>query len=330
VCEVGRVYCGIYRVKSLLGRGGTAEVYWVHHEITKRDAALKVLRRSFREHEDFVERFHGEGRALSELRHANVVEVFHVGVDAEIGPYIAMELLEGKTLAQILSRTRMSASMAINVLSQIARGLEALHDAGMIHRDVKPGNIFVSASGVAKILDLGAAKIPKYAFRPTDVMRVPGTLKYQSPEAFAGEEVTARSDAFALGVVAYEVLAGCHPALVDRAPDQSEEASALGWRMNPVVKPLARVVPGLPEAVSDVIGQALARDPAARFASMGAFANALRLAANERAVAQTQALTDVASGAADDVRTSARNADADRCVVNVGDGRGRGDWRGER
>jgi len=282
VCAVGRVYAGQYLVKGLLGEGGMGEVYLVEHQTLKAELALKVLKPLYRIRDDIVTRFRAESRALWELKHPNFVQVHHAGDDPEIGPYMLMEVLSGKTLAQLLhGMGRVQVERALTIAIEVADTAEAMHTLGIIHRDLKPENIFiarnpsVNVKRLVKLLDLGAAKIAKYGQPATAENRTIGTGRYMSPEHILGRGLSARSDIYALGHIAYEMLAGKHAFGQDH-PGQPTHYEYQMWHCNAEPTPLTQAFPDCPEPVWAVIRQAMARAPEHRFESMAAFASALR------------------------------------------------------
>lgn len=284
VCELGRVYAGQCLVQGLLGEGGQAEVYLVEHQILKSRLALKVLKPTSRIQPDLVTRFRAESRALWELKHPNFVQVHAAGDDPEIGPYMLMELLEGNTLRHLLElRARLPIEIALPLVIAIAETAQAMHDAGIIHRDLKPENVFVTLSAAhggkrgVKILDLGAAKIAKYGQPETAVSKPVGTGKYMSPEHIRSLPLSHRSDVYSLGLITFEVLAGCSPFGHDH-PGVPTPIEYKMWQCNAEPPLLDVFVPGCPRDVAVVVSQALRKNPDERFASMTAFAAALRSA----------------------------------------------------
>ncbi len=280
VCTVGRVYAGQYLVKGLLGQGGMGEVYLVEHQTLHAEFALKVLRPTYRIREDIVQRFRAESRALWELSHPNFVRVHHAGEDPEIGPYMAMEVLQGKTLAQLLFvLKRLSIEQALSLAIEVADTAEAMHQLGIIHRDLKPENLFLTARGPGqkrgvKLLDLGAAKIAKYGGPATAENRTIGTGKYMSPEHIRSKPLGPPADIYALGHIVFEAIAGSH-VFGQNHPNPTHFDYQL-WHLNAEPDSLSSRVPEAPEDLSAVLKQAMAKQPEHRFQSMAAFASALR------------------------------------------------------
>ena len=294
VCTIGRVYAGEYLVKGLLGTGGMGEVYLVEHQTLKAELAMKVLQPMYRVREDIVQRFRAEGRALWELsqpglagpRGASFVRVHHAGDDPEIGPYMLMEVLTGRTLAQLLGDVqRLPLEDALTIAIEVADTADAMHALGIIHRDLKPENIFLGAprsDGAApvrkwnvKLLDLGAAKIAKYGQPATAENRTIGTGRYMSPEHIRAQALSPRSDVYALGHITYEMLSG-HHAFGRHHPGVPTHFEYQTWHVSAPPTPLTEVWPKCPPELWSALQQAMMKAPEARFASMAAFAGALR------------------------------------------------------
>ncbi|HLV94598.1 MAG TPA: serine/threonine-protein kinase [Candidatus Acidoferrales bacterium] len=208
---------GPYTVTAVLGMGGMGEVYRAHDERLARDVALKVLRTAMCGDAERLRRFEREARAAALLNHPNVVVIHDIGTCGDT-TYLAMELLEGKTLRSELASGAMPVRRAIGWGIQIAIGLAAAHEKGIIHRDLKPENVFITRDGRAKILDFGIAKLVERAASADAtasaawVETIPGTMLgtvgYMSPEQVRGEEVDFRTDIFSLGAILYEMLSG--------------------------------------------------------------------------------------------------------------------------
>jgi eukaryotic-like serine/threonine-protein kinase len=214
---------GPYEVVSVLGTGGMAEVYRARDTRLGRDIALKVVNEALASSPDLVRRFEQEARLAGSLNHPNVVAVYDVGLH-EGAPYFVTELLQGESLRHRLSRGRIPLQTALDWAAQMAQGLAAAHARGVIHRDVKPDNVFIGSDGHVKLLDFGIAKLAEAAReggphelmddtvtptgRATRTGSVLGTPGYMSPEQVRGESVDARTDIFSLGAVVYEMLSG--------------------------------------------------------------------------------------------------------------------------
>jgi len=213
---------GPYRVLEKLGEGGMGEVYRAHDSRLGRDVALKVLPAEFAADPERLQRFEREARATAALSHPNILAVYDLG-SYEGTPYIVEELVEGESLRERLSGGPFPVTSAVELASQIARGLAAAHEKHIVHRDLKPDNVIVTRDGVAKILDFGLAKfvdprspddsetLTRAPAGETESGRVLGTIAYMAPEQARGAAVDHRADIFALGVVLYEMLAGTRP-----------------------------------------------------------------------------------------------------------------------
>ena len=219
---------GFYQILSQLGAGGMGEVYLAEDRRLGRKVALKVLPAFFTRNEERVQRFKQEARAASALNHPNVATIYEIG-EADQTIYIAMEYVEGLTLAAKISEQQLEAAQIIEIAAQVADALNEAHTRGTTHRDIKPENIMVSERGHAKVLDFGLAKIrAARSDAPTSEMAVMtqtapgivmGTVKYMSPEQALGKEVDHRTDIFSLGVVMYEMATGRLPFSGDTATE---------------------------------------------------------------------------------------------------------------
>src|SRR5215213_3139895 len=202
-----------YRIEKLLGAGGMGEVYLARDLKLGRMVALKVLPLHFVVDADRLSRFQREARALSSLNHPNLVTIYEVG-EAEGLHFIAMELVEGKTLSSL--RDKLSLKELLAIVAQVAEALGAAHQSGIIHRDIKPDNVMVRPDGYVKVLDFGLVKLAEVEPVPgaaanTQAGVAMGTLAYMSPEQASGEPVDHRTDIWSLGVVLYELATGRKP-----------------------------------------------------------------------------------------------------------------------
>jgi serine/threonine-protein kinase len=199
---------GRYQVVERIGRGAMGVVYRAHDAAMGRDVALKVLTADLEDDPDIRTRFHREAQAAASLSHPNIITIFDVGEDAERF-YIVMELLRGMTLREFLKQSDASLPRKLDLMSQLCAGLGSAHGASIYHRDIKPGNIFVRADGILKILDFGVARLASSSM--TAAGFIVGTPDYMSPEQARGENIDGRSDIFSVGGVLYFMLTGRKP-----------------------------------------------------------------------------------------------------------------------
>ena len=268
MAEIGQILGGRYRLIELLGEGGMATVFRATDTGLGRDVALKLLRPEYLRDPDFSSRFRQEAQAAASLSHPNVVHVYDYGEDTT-GPFIVMELVDGEDLATILRRTgALSPRQVARIGSGVARALAAAHANGLIHRDVKPGNVLIGTDGRVKVVDFGIARAIAEA-----QLTLPGTtlgsVHYFSPEQARGEPATAASDLYSLGIVLYEMLVGSRPFEGDSAA-----SVALARLTGPIPDPMA-VRPSVPPDLAAITRKALAVDPRDRFVSAGVMADAL-------------------------------------------------------
>ncbi|MGQ0520373.1 MAG: serine/threonine-protein kinase [Actinomycetota bacterium] len=292
-----RVLQARYRLGPLLGRGGMAEVYDGYDERLHRPVAVKLLRPDMAADPDVRSRFEVEARAAAGLSHPNVVAVFDTGED-EGTPFIVMERLPGQTLADRMASGPLDQDWLRRMAGDVLAALGAAHAAGVIHRDVKPGNILISEDGRAKVADFGIAKSAEVAMHSTGTGLLVGTPAYLAPERVEGQPATARSDLYALGVVLYEALVGAKPY-------EGETAVATAHAvLHQRHRPLVEARPGVDPALAAAVERALERDPSRRPAS------AREMAREVRAVAP-------AAGPDATVTLSAPDAGADRTLVGA-------------
>ncbi len=266
----GRVLGGRYRLLRKLGTGGMGSVWLCEHVALGRRYALKVLNADRAANPELLQRFRQEARAASGISQENVVDVFDSGEDVGGEHYYVMEVLDGRSLGQVLREDGpLPVGRALLLLEQVCRALAAAHGRGVIHCDVKPDNVLVQrlADGreQAKLIDFGISRLPG-AGRLTVDGEVIGTPEYMSPEQAAGEAVDALTDVYAAGVLAFELLTGCLPlvgptAIATLVAHQTMTPDAPGQRR-----------PGLGPAVDQLVLRALAKHPADRFPSMQAMA----------------------------------------------------------
>lgn len=267
---------GRYRLKRRLAAGGMGDVWAAYHPGLKRDVAVKILRPETRERSAHaLERFEREVHATAELVHPNTVRVFDYGTTEDGLWYYVMELLEGETLAAHVARLGpLSAARAVHIVGQATRALGEAHERGIVHRDVKPENLFLTSLGgehdFVKVLDFGIAKIRSTDGSMTDTGCVLGTPAYISPEVAVGQEADSRSDVYGLGAVLYYLLCG-------RPPFEAETAGALIFAHvhERPARPTTMLGRPIPADVEAVVMRALEKDPADRFATAAELALAL-------------------------------------------------------
>jgi TolB-like protein/Tfp pilus assembly protein PilF len=254
---VGRVLSH-YRLEERLGAGGMGLLYRATDLRLGRSVAIKLLARHLVSDETAKARFIREARSASALDHPNIATVHEIG-EAEGELFIAMALYQGQTLGQRLEKGRLAVKEALDVLRQVALGLEAAHRAGIVHRDIKPANLLMTSSGTVKILDFGLAKLVSDS-QPqtvTQTGQAMGTVLYMSPEQLRGEPVDARADLWALGVLAYEMLAGV-------SPFQTDSSAATVARILHEEPPSLASVPNVPDWLAQLVSRLLQKNPAER------------------------------------------------------------------
>ncbi|MBA2299208.1 MAG: Stk1 family PASTA domain-containing Ser/Thr kinase, partial [Chloroflexi bacterium] len=288
MAEIGTIFGGRYRLVELLGQGGMATIFRAVDTQLGREVAVKLLRPEYLRDPDFLSRFRQEAQNAASLSHPNVVTVYDYGEDPS-GPFIVMEYVDGEDLATILRRNgALPPTQAARIAAAVARALAASHARGIVHRDVKPGNVLIARDGRVKVVDFGIARALAEA-----QMTLPGTtlgsVHYFSPEQARGEPATNESDIFALGIVLYEMLTGSRPWEGDSAA-----GVALARLTGPVPDP-ALVRGSIPPDLAAITRKALARLPSDRFASAAAMAEALE---SSRTSAADTAIAGAAAGAA--------------------------------
>jgi serine/threonine-protein kinase len=284
--EAGHLLGGKYRIVRRIGVGGMGSVYEAKHAGLGTPVAIKVLLQQLANVPTVADRFRREAQVSATLKSPHVIQVTDVDQLADGRPYLVMELLEGESLQGHLEKTKsLGREEAVDLGLQILLGLECAHALGVVHRDLKPGNVFLDTRGVgrvAKLLDFGVAKVkatPEFQAltRPGMVM---GTPEYMAPEqAFSADQADARSDLFSVGVMLYEMLSG-------KLPAQGSLPIAVAHQvMTNKVRPLRELCPGLPEGLLTLVHRAMQPERSARFESalemrraLSAFAGELSLA----------------------------------------------------
>jgi serine/threonine-protein kinase len=277
--HVGALIADRYRLTKIVGEGGMGRVWQAEDEKSAQAVALKLMEASLERDVDLLKRFEREAKVLARIGEASehVVRVLDHGVTAHGLPFLVMELLEGETLAaRIRAKKRLLPSDASRIVDQLCDALRVAHDAGIVHRDVKPANVFLHRSGdreVVKLLDFGVAKqrVDSDLTSPTRAGKMLGTPEYMSPEQFLGDtNLDARSDLWSVGVVVYRMLVG-------HAPFSVGPASELGARiLGQEPPPPSSLVPALPPEVDRWMDKALAKRTSGRFQNASALAEAFR------------------------------------------------------
>ncbi len=250
---------GRYQIVKELGRGAMGVVYHAHDPRIEREIALKVLRPDHVESEDFVLRFVKEAKAIGRLSHPNIVTVFDVGRDHET-IYIAMELLEGTPLNDIITENKLSFEEIINLGAQIAGALDYAHQRGIVHRDIKPTNIIVTQDNHVKLTDFGIARLEdSSATKQTQAGEILGTPSYMSSEQVMGKTIDGRSDLYSLGVLLYELCSGDMP-----FKGKNLSAVFIAITQETPAKPI-KINSAIPGALSNLIMKSLSKTPDDRF-----------------------------------------------------------------
>jgi len=261
---------GPYKILAPIGAGGMGEVYRARDARLGRSVAIKILPAALSADSDRLRRFEREARSASALNHPNIVTIYELGRDGST-QYIAMELIEGKTLRELMAGGLLPIRKAIEIAVQVAEGLATAHEAGIAHRDLKPENLMVTRDGLVKILDFGLAK---HAARSGELSEtstnsawqtqpgaVQGTVRYMSPEQASGEDLDFRSDQFSFGLVLYEMVAGKHPF------PRSTTAETLVAILREPAEPLGARNPEAPAPLCWAIERCLEKEPDKRYVS---------------------------------------------------------------
>ncbi len=269
---------GPYGILSPLGAGGMGEVYRARDSRLGRDVAIKVLPAELSQDASRLKRFEKEARAASALNHPNIVTIYEVGSEAGVS-YIAMELVAGKTLREVLLAGPVAVKKMLQIATPLAEGLAAAHEAGIVHRDLKPENVMVTKDGLVKILDFGLAKLAAgigsgEESLPTVSRTEPGgllgTVSYMSPEQASGQPADFRSDQFSFGTILYEMATG------RKAFHRETAVDTLAAILHEEPEPLGSAAALIPAPLQWIIERYLAKDPAERFAATRDSARDLR------------------------------------------------------
>ncbi len=266
---VGRMLDGRYAVTARIAHGGMATVYLALDTRLEREVALKVMHAELARDDDFVRRFIGEAKSVARLSHQNVVAVFDQGADGRF-LYLAMEYVPGRTLKEMLrERGRFAPAAALEIMTGVLDGLAAAHASGIVHRDVKPENVLLTADGRVKVADFGLARAQAAAAHTRAGLLI-GTVAYLPPEQVTGGAIGPRSDVYSAGVMLFELLTG-------RQPFTGDNPLGIAYQhVNQDVPAPSAVVPGIPAPVDQLVLAATSRDPVLRPADAGEFVRAVR------------------------------------------------------
>lgn len=273
-----RVLSGRYRVDDLIGRGGMASVYRGYDQTLGRTVAIKILRTDLAGDAAFRTRFRLEAQAASRMAHPTIVRVFDAGEDVETGldgndrpvPYIVMELVQGRLLKDVIAEGPVPTDDALRYVDGILEALEYSHRAGVVHRDIKPGNVMITEAGRVKVMDFGIARaVSDSSSTVAETTAIVGTAAYFSPEQAKGESVDARADLYSAGVVLYELLAG-------RTPFRGDTPVAVAYQhVSEAPLPPSEINDTIPRALDAIVLRALAKDPFQRPQDAASFREAL-------------------------------------------------------
>lgn len=268
---------GRYTVGNLIGHGGMAEVHVGTDTRLGRTVAIKIMRADLASDSIFISRFHREAHAVAQMNNANIVSIYDSGEESirdDAGrnvsvPYLVMEYVQGRTLRDILKEHgALSVQDAQQVMLGVLSALEYSHRMGIIHRDIKPGNIMINEQGMVKVMDFGIARaLDDSAATMTQAQGVVGTAQYLSPEQARGENVDMRSDLYSAGCVLYEMLTG-------RPPFTGDSAVAIAYQhVTEIATPPSAIVPGLPRMWDSICAKAMAKDRQNRYTTATEFRN---------------------------------------------------------
>ncbi|MEU5703427.1 protein kinase domain-containing protein [Streptomyces aurantiacus] len=261
---------GRYQLRDLLGEGGMASVHLAYDSVLDRQVAIKTLHTDLGREQAFRERFRREAQAVAKLTHTNIVSVFDTGEDDLDGvttPYIVMEYVEGRPLGSVLDQDvtqygAMPADKALKITADVLAALEISHEMGLVHRDIKPGNVMMTKRGVVKVMDFGIARAMQSGVTSmTQTGMVVGTPQYLSPEQALGRGVDARSDLYSVGIMLFQLVTG-------RLPFEADSPLAIAYaHVQETPVPASSINRALPPAVDALITRALKKNPNERFVS---------------------------------------------------------------
>jgi len=256
--RIGTVVAGRYQVEEVIGEGGMATVYRATQMLTERSCAIKVMNPSFAKEATVRERFRREAKNAQKLAHPNIIEIFDQGDTEDGTAYIAMELLQGKSLAEVIAQGAIEIHRGLLLMVQVARGIARAHDLGVIHRDLKPENIFLSdldgSADVVKLLDFGIA-LSKQDSRLTGTGEIFGTPQYMAPERITAGDPGPAADIYSLGILFYEMLTGKLPF------DAPDIATFFQMHLKQAPVPPTKLNSQIPPALEALILRMLAKDP---------------------------------------------------------------------
>lgn len=279
--KIGQVIKDRYKVIELLGEGGMAYVYKAKDMQLERMVAIKTLKPNYVEQTTFVERFKREAQTAANLNHPNIVQIFDWGIEEE--PYFVMEYIEGNTLTSIISSKKtISLSDVLFIGAQVANGLQAAHTQGLVHRDIKPGNIMITPGGKVKVTDFGIVSIQDEESDITKTGSILGTASYISPEQAQGKAVSVGSDLYSLGTVLYELLTGNPP-----FEGESPIATATKHLIEKPDKP-SKYRKDLPKGIENAVLKLLHKNPRDRFKRAEDLRAVLLQQRNQLEMVQTQ------------------------------------------
>jgi serine/threonine-protein kinase len=286
---------GAYEILAPLGSGGMGDVYRARDTHLNREAAVKVLSPIFAHDPNLLLRFRREAHVLASLNHPNIVTIYDVGQDGGT-VYIAMELVDGKALAERLASGAMPIRDVLDIATQIAAGLAVAHESGIVHRDLKPKNVMIRKDGLTKILDFGLSKLaPGFPTPASDVAAVAtekgvllGTIDYMSPEQASGLATDFRSDQFSFGSLLYEMLTGKRPF------HRESGTQTLAAIIEDEPKPIASLNPRVPAALETIVRRCMAKKPEKRYASTRELARQLKEIHDSSATEETRSLPAIA------------------------------------
>ncbi|WP_336644742.1 Stk1 family PASTA domain-containing Ser/Thr kinase [Microbacterium sp. USHLN186] len=267
-----RIIAGRYRVDEVIGHGGMAKVHRGYDLTLGREVAIKILDPELARDTAFRTRFRLEAQAASRMSHPSIVRVYDAGSE-KAEPYIVMELVHGTLLKDIIARGPLPVEDAVRYTDGILEALEYSHRAGVVHRDIKPGNVMITEKGTVKVMDFGIARaVSDSSSTVAETTQILGTAAYFSPEQAKGEAIDARTDLYSAGVVLYEMLSG-------RQPFRGDSPVAVAYQhVSETPVPPTEVNEQVPRALDAVVLRALAKDPYQRFPDAGSFRTALKSA----------------------------------------------------